>query len=120
VAGIVSDIPDGYGQLMLPTRLLEYARFGVPAACSRLAAIEESFPPDALAYCLPGDARDLAAQLQRLLADPRSARRQAGRAREVALDLSWERSRLAYLAALGIGRDLGPPIFSPDWHGPRR
>jgi len=43
-----------------------------------------TFPPDALAYFRPGDASDLAAQVERLLVDPAAACRLAARADEVA------------------------------------
>jgi glycosyltransferase involved in cell wall biosynthesis len=101
--GIVAVLEDGYGQLLLPTKLLEYARLGVPAVCPRLAAIEAYFPPSAVAYFRPGDPADLAAQVERLLRDPDLARGQALRAREVVDTLSWERMRDRYVEALGLG-----------------
>jgi len=100
--GIVATLEDGYGQLLLPTRLLEYARLGVPAVCPRLAAIEAYFPPDTVAYFQPGDAADLAAQVERLIGDPELAAVQAARAREVVETLSWERMRDRYVEALGL------------------
>ena len=115
--GIVAVIADGYGQLMLPTKLLEYAWLGVPAVCSRLAAIEAYFPPDALAYAEPGDPVDLAAQIDRLLRRPSVAKEQARRASEIARELAWERMRDRYLGALGLTPHAPSPGFagySPD------
>jgi glycosyltransferase involved in cell wall biosynthesis len=100
--GVVAVVPDGYGQLLLPTKLLEYAALRVPAACSRLPAIQAYFAPDALAYFGPGDERDLAAQVARLLDDRELALEQARRAGETASRLSWDHVRLDYLAALGL------------------
>jgi glycosyltransferase involved in cell wall biosynthesis len=105
--GIVAIPPDGYGQLLLPAELLEYTRLGVPAVCSRLPAVQAYFPHDTLAYFQPGDERELAAQVARILRDPDLARRQARRAEEAARALAWDRVRLDYLAALGVG-DQGP------------
>jgi glycosyltransferase involved in cell wall biosynthesis len=100
--GIVAVLDDGYGQLLLPTKLLEYARLGVPAVCARLAAVEAYFPPGSIAYFPPGDAAGLAAQVERLLRDPDAARAQARRAREVVDALRWERMRDRYVEALGL------------------
>jgi glycosyltransferase involved in cell wall biosynthesis len=100
--GVVAVLADGYGQLMLPGKLLEYARTGVPAVCSRLPAIEVYFPADTLAYFRPGDEQDLAAQVLRLLHDPELARRQAGRAVETARGMAWDHVRFDYLRALGL------------------
>jgi len=110
--GVVAVLDDGYGHLLLPTKLLEYARLGVPAVCPRLEAVEAYFPPSSVAYFRAGDAADLAGQVERLLADPERARAQASRAREVVDALSWERMRERYVGALGLAEPLGSPIGS--------
>jgi glycosyltransferase involved in cell wall biosynthesis len=102
--GIVPLLADGYGDLCVPNKVLELAAIGVPAVCSRLPAIEEHFPPDALAYFEPGDVGGLAAQVRRLLADPAAAGRQAARARDSMDALSWDTAAGRYLAALGLDR----------------
>jgi glycosyltransferase involved in cell wall biosynthesis len=108
--GLVPIVPDGYGQLLLPTKLLEYAWLGVPAVSSRLPAIEAYFPASALAYARPGDPEDLAAQVDLLLRQPAAAEAQAGRASEVARELAWERMRDGYLGALGLATSGGPDV----------
>ena len=100
--GVVGVLADGYGQLMLPTKLLEYARSGVPAVCSRLPAIEAYFSPDTLSYFRPGDEHELAAQVLKLLRDPELARRQAERAEKTVRAMAWDHVRFDYLRALGL------------------
>ncbi len=99
--GLVPVIADGYGELMLPTKLFEYATHGIPVVSSRLPTIAEYFPPDAVAYCTPGDAPSLAAQVDMLLRDPARRRQQANRAGEVVTGLAWGRMSQRYLEALG-------------------
>jgi glycosyltransferase involved in cell wall biosynthesis len=100
--GVVPVIEDGYGHLLLPTKLMEYAELRVPAAVSRLPAIQEYFPEDSLAYFRAGDAEGLAAQIDRLLRDPQAARAQAERAFAAMERLRWSAVSGRYLAALGV------------------
>jgi glycosyltransferase involved in cell wall biosynthesis len=100
--GLVPVIADGYGELMLPTKLFEYVTHGTPVVSARLPTIAEYFPPDAVAYFTPGDHFLLAEQVDALLRDPVRARRQADRAREVITDLGWGPVSERYLAALGL------------------
>src|SRR5260370_40388348 len=100
--GLAPVIADGYGELMLPTKLFEYVIHGTPVVSSRLPTLAEYFPPDSVAYCIPGDASSLAAQVDALLRDPARAERQAARAREVVKGLGWGPVSERYLAALGL------------------
>ena len=111
--GIVSVLADGYGEVLLPTKLLEYARLGVPAACSRLLAVEHYFPDDALAYFPAGDDQELAARLERLLRDREAAAAQAKRALEVVQGMRWEVTSEAYLRALGVTEAARAAQLSP-------
>ena len=106
--GLVPVVADGYGELILPTKLLEYVALEVPAVCSRLPTIAEHFRPESLAYFEPGDHLGLAAQVGRLLADPDAARRQARIALEDLGELSWERASQRYLAALATASGEQP------------
>ena len=98
--GIVPVIPDGYGELILPMKLLEYVEIGIPVVCSRLPGIEEHFPADTLAYFTAGDASALAAKVDHLLRHPVDAREQAARALVALESLRWETVAPRYLAAL--------------------
>jgi glycosyltransferase involved in cell wall biosynthesis len=112
--GVVAVLADGYGQLMLPVKLLEYARFGVPAVCSRLPAIQAYFSADAVAYFRPGDEQELAAQVLTLLRDPELARRQAARAQETVRRMAWDHVRFDYLRALGLDAPDGQAAATPS------
>jgi glycosyltransferase involved in cell wall biosynthesis len=116
VVGIVAVIADGYGELLLPTKLLEYARFGVPAVCSRLPVIEHYFPAGSVSYFPAGEDLELAAELDLLLREPARAREQAERALEVARGLSWERVRGEYMRALGLAEPSArSPAMATAW-----
>lgn len=106
--GLVPVIADGYGELMLPTKLFEYVTHGTPVVSSRLPTIAEYFPLDAVAYFTPGDHSSLAAQVDCLLRDPGRASRQADRAREVIKGLGWGPLSERYLAALGLATIAQP------------
>lgn len=100
--GIVAIVADGYGELLLPTKLLEYAEHEVPVVCAHLPTIAHHFPPDSVAYFEPGDAAGLAAQADRLLRDRGEAQRQAARAKRAMSTLSWDALAPRYLSALGV------------------
>jgi glycosyltransferase involved in cell wall biosynthesis len=100
--GVVPVLDDGYGRFMVPTKLYDYILLGIPAACSRLPAIEDYFPPDAVAYFEPGDVRGLAACMRRLLSDPAAASRQVAAATRAIAPLKWETVCVQYLGLLGV------------------
>jgi glycosyltransferase involved in cell wall biosynthesis len=109
--GIVAIVADGYGELLLPTKLLEYAEHEVPVVCARLPTIAHHFPADSVAYFDPGDAAGLAAQADRLLRDRLDARSQAARAKLAMRSFRWEALAPRYMAALGVaGGSLVPEV----------
>jgi glycosyltransferase involved in cell wall biosynthesis len=104
--GIVAIIADGYGELLLPTKLLEYVEHEVPVVCARLPTIAHHFPSDSVAYFDPGDAAGLAAQADRLLRHQPEAREQAKRAKRAMRTFSWDALAPRYMAALGFEETL--------------
>jgi glycosyltransferase involved in cell wall biosynthesis len=102
--GIVAIIADGYGELLLPTKLLEYVEHNVPVVCARLPTIAHLFPADSVAYFPPGDAPGLAAQADRLLRNRSEAAEQARRAKLAMRGISWDALASRYMAALGLDR----------------
>jgi glycosyltransferase involved in cell wall biosynthesis len=98
--GIVPVIADGFGEFILPMKLLEYVGIGIPVVCARLPGIEEHFDAESLAFFTPGDSEGMAQQIDRLLKDPVAAQRQAARATQALESLRWETVAPRYLAAL--------------------
>jgi glycosyltransferase involved in cell wall biosynthesis len=98
--GIVPVIADGFGQFILPMKLLEYVAMGIPTVCARLPGIQEHFDDQSLALYTPGDSDGLARQVDRLLGDPAAAERQAAHALQALESLRWETVAPRYLAAL--------------------
>jgi glycosyltransferase involved in cell wall biosynthesis len=118
--GLVPVRADGYGELLLPTKLFEYAGLGVPAVCARLPTLVEHFPPGSVAYFEPEDSGGLAREVERLLADPEAARIQATRLADAARELSWERVKLRYLDAIAGAVDSGDVPAKPETSEPER
>ncbi len=98
--GLVPVIPDGYGELLLPTKLLEMVEQQVPVVCAHLPAIVECFGEDALCYFKPGDASSLADSIDRVLRDPELCRALTGRALVAARGCRWAAVSARYVAAL--------------------
>lgn len=98
--GLVPVIRDGYGELLLPSKLLEMVEQEVPVVCAHLPAIVECFGEDALGYFAPGDPTSLAASVDRVLRDAGLRRALTGRARVAARGCRWAAVSGRYVAAL--------------------
>ncbi len=98
--GIVPLLADGYGQMMTPTKLLEYVQQGLPAICARLPGIEGFFPPGTVRYFEAGSAPGLAEAVTDLLTDPEGALAMARRAQHALARFSWEEAGPRYLQML--------------------
>lgn len=75
--GVVSNRRDAFMDLVVPTKLMEYAALGIPAVVARTTAVERYFGDDMVRYFAPGDAEDLAAALAGLMCDAGARRRLA-------------------------------------------
>jgi glycosyltransferase involved in cell wall biosynthesis len=95
--GVVPTLHDGFTELLLPVKLLEYAHMGLPIASSRLPGIAGYFSGRELCEFEPGDADDLARAIESIVADPASARERATRATERLRGIAWKEQRERYL-----------------------
>jgi glycosyltransferase involved in cell wall biosynthesis len=94
--GVVPTLRDGFTELLLPVKLLEYVHMGLPVVASRLPVIERYFGDDLL-LAEPGDAASIAAAIEGVRADPVAARTRAERASKRLAKIEWRRQRQGYL-----------------------
>lgn len=100
--GVVPVLSDGYGQYMVPMKIYDYVTMGVPAVSSRLAAVQDYFPEDALSYVPPGDPSALAAAIERLIDHPEVAARQQAAAERAMRAIEWDTAEGDYYSVIGL------------------
>jgi glycosyltransferase involved in cell wall biosynthesis len=94
--GVVPTLQDGFTELLLPVKLLEYVHMGLPVVASRLPVIERYFGDDLL-LAEPGDAASIAAAIEGVRSDPVAARSRAERASKRLAKIEWRQQRRGYL-----------------------
>jgi glycosyltransferase involved in cell wall biosynthesis len=94
--GVVPTLQDGFTELLLPVKLLEYVHMGLPVVASRLPVIERYFGDDLL-LAEPGDAASIAAAIEGVRSDPVAARTRAERASNRLAKIEWRQQRKGYL-----------------------
>jgi len=98
--GIVPNHASSATHLMLPVKLLEYATLEIPIVAARLRTIEHYFDARSVRFFAPENPAALADAIDELYRDPVRRALMAQRAREVAEELSWERQRREFYAAV--------------------
>lgn len=68
--GVVANRRDVFTDLVVPTKLMEYAALGIPVVVARTPAVEAYFDNSMVAFFAPGDSTDLAHVIASLIADP--------------------------------------------------
>jgi glycosyltransferase involved in cell wall biosynthesis len=94
--GVVPTLQDGFTDLLLPVKLLEYVHMGLPVVASRLPVIERYFGDDLL-LAEPGDAASIAAAIEGVRSDTVAARTRAERASKRLAKIEWRQQRRGYL-----------------------
>jgi glycosyltransferase involved in cell wall biosynthesis len=94
--GIVANRKDEFTDVVIPTKLMEYAALGVPVVAARTTAIEASVG-DAVRMFEPGDAESLAAAVIGFVRDTEARQAKALRAQEIVCEIwGWQRSAATY------------------------
>ena len=94
--GVVPTLRDGFTEMLLPVKLLEYVHMGLPVVASRLPVIERYFGDDVL-LAEPGDVASFAAAIEGVSRAPESALGRAEGASERLAQIEWRRQREGYL-----------------------
>ncbi len=104
--GIVANKRDGFADLLLPTKLLEYAWLGKPAVVSRTPTIVRYFDDSMVSYFTPGDADELADRILTLYRHPDQRLALATNASRFFHRYSWDKEKARY-------RDLLLDLLKP-------
>ncbi len=110
--GVVPTLHDGFTELLLPVKLLEYVHMGLPVISSRLPVISRYFTDDDVRFFPPGDATALAAALSEACGDPEGSRALAQSAGQRLQSIAWESQRERYVHMidhLAAGRRRSAP-----------
>lgn len=73
-----------------PLKLFEYLAAGRPVVCADLPPIRDVVDEESVRFFRPGDAEDLAAAIEDVIAHPEEARRRAEEGRRIVRKHSWE------------------------------
>jgi len=90
--GLVPLARDVMTDIMLPTKLLEYVRLGVPVVVSWTPTIAHYFSEDAVRYVRDLSPAAVADAVAELLRDPVAAQRRAARAQALPIARAWQES----------------------------
>lgn len=96
--GVVPVRRDIFTDTILPTKLMEYARLGVPAVTTRTATISEYFTDDMVAYFESGHAEELAQRVLGIYHHPEQAQAMAAQAQRFSEAHNWPSESAAYAA----------------------
>ncbi len=88
--GVVPLRRDAFTDIMLPVKVLEYVRLGIPVVATWTPTIAYYFPEDTLTLVRDPSAVGIAAALRAVLAAPEQARARAARAQALPIARAWQ------------------------------
>jgi glycosyltransferase involved in cell wall biosynthesis len=81
---------DVFTDILLPTKLLEVVRLGIPSVVTWTPTVARYFPEDSVYYVRDFTPEGLASVLSRALDQPEEAREKAAKAQSLPIALSWQ------------------------------
>jgi len=96
-AGVVANRPDGFGNLVLSTKFMEYLALGIPAVITRTEGLIDHFDPGSLFTVDEATPPALAAELRNIIADPDEAAARTARARAFFEEHNWTTEAVVYV-----------------------
>ncbi len=108
--GVIPNQKNSFTDINTPTRIFEYLALGKPAIAPRTTGIQDYFDEDSLVFFESGNADDLAARIEYVLANPAEATSIVRRGQAVFGEHIWdkERQRLVGLVASLLGKSDAP------------
>jgi glycosyltransferase involved in cell wall biosynthesis len=94
--GLVPILYDSFTRYMLPLKLMEYARMGVPAIVSETETIRAYFAPQMVRYCKPGDQKELAEAILELYRNPERRKQLITAAGKFSSTYNWDEQKKGY------------------------
>jgi glycosyltransferase involved in cell wall biosynthesis len=88
--GVVPLRRDAFTDIMLPVKVLEYVRLGIPVVATWTPTMAYYFPEDTVTFVRDASAAGIAAALRAMLAAPEEARAQATRAQGLPIARAWQ------------------------------
>lgn len=96
--GLVPTRPDRYAQLLLSTKLLEYAAMGKPVVATDLETYRAHLGPDAVRYVAGGEPGEIASAIREMAANPDAALQMGREARRQSAPYAWDVQARRYVA----------------------
>jgi glycosyltransferase involved in cell wall biosynthesis len=95
--GVVPFIRDAFTDLVLPTKLIEYVRLGLPAIVSWSPTVAHYFGDDMVNFVRPFEAGTLARTIRSVLSKPADALERARRAQNAEVAKPWQAVESEYV-----------------------
>jgi glycosyltransferase involved in cell wall biosynthesis len=99
--GVIPNQRNAFTEINTPTRMFEYLVLGKPVIAPSTSGIREYFSNDSLLFFEPGDAGDLARQIEYAFSHPHEVLEIVQRGQQVYLEHTWERQREMLLSRVG-------------------